>query len=454
MNTINSLLISQYNKFKIARSTTLPQSISYLLFGLYLCIKTIKFARRKLQFTYEAKFVPFIVSRIPWLLLPFAKILEKFNICFLANIACGVGHTLPELDAFFRMRHLNEIPSNKHYIWIQKSDAFAKTAIELYGHKFSFAASSTFIYNLCLPFLVGYPELILDCGHSRCKWHLTQDRKYFPAPIPNASYLYQVSKHEGQRLLSDYFQRAAKCPDYFPLADTPFDYHEIRSFIGLNVNKIALIHLKDEVRNATALITDPATYFDSIEYLKDLGYTLVFVGREKMPDCFKKFGIINYAESKIASFKNDLALFHLSSLMIMAGSGASFLADTLGKPYLYLNSWHASRPNFSKMAIFIPALIKNASGRTLSLYEQIEVYNHLEDFGAEDFPSHIYSGRNATADEILMALKELLDIMHEYQEPNLLQEKLRTTLSNVPLYYSQSRCSAYFLQKHSELIDV
>ena len=106
-----------------------------------------------------------------------------------------------------------------------------------------------------------------------------------------------------------------------------------RIFLKNTGNKIALIHMKLHVINATAAQSDPSAYELAIRRLTDDGYQVVFVGREPFPPLFAKLGVLNYSESPVASYRHDVQLFAKASMAITAGSGISCLPDCMGKPY-------------------------------------------------------------------------------------------------------------------------
>ena len=64
--------------------------------------------------------------------------------------------------------------------------------------------------------------------------------------------------------------------------------------------KLALIHVKYHVVNATARPTDPRTYLPAIRWLQEQGYRVVMIGREQMPAEFAALGgVLNYANSPL-----------------------------------------------------------------------------------------------------------------------------------------------------------
>lgn len=442
-------------EFLIARlGPRIGPMVASVLWPVYLVARFLDAILRKLnrksQIYYECRVAPFMAKNLPWLFWPIYKLLKSLNICFVVNIADGVGHIIAELDNFFRKQHLGEIAPNKRYLFIRKSSELSKACVDFYGHKFWWAIANNFIYDLLLPITVRYKDITLDSGLSRLKWQLTDNNEYY-LPLPGQTYLHRISKIDGQTRWTDYYKRRLKCSEYFPLKEATFDNSQLTKFLNGNTEKLALIHIRTRVMNATAKLTDPETYLDTLAYLSDLGYQLIFVGREKMPEAFRQYGLINYSESDIASFKNDIQLFNLADIAIIAGSGISFLADCYDKPHLYLNSWHLNRPMFSRNCICVPTLVQKPSGELLKFTEQSELYLSITE-AAEVFPAKHYQARNATPDEILMATQEMISLKENYKERSTLQEQFRQLDNKRMLGYSEVRCSEYFLKKHSGLL--
>lgn len=415
----------------------------------------IRGVARRLQFFYEAVVAPFIARYLYWFLWPVYFYLKKRNIVFVVNIAPGAGHIFFELDNYFRMIFLKDIDDRKKYVWVNKKDYFVESCIKLYGHKFSWAVSHTFIYNFFLPITMRYKDLVLDCGCSRLKWQLPLgvNFPYFSRQT-RATFIYQIPKNLGLEQVNRYYQRLKKSVGFYPMKPSAAPSREFLEFLNEDGRKIALIHAKDTVRNATAIPTDPYSYLDAICYLQQLGYRVIFVGREKMPEVFKKYSLLDYASSPITSYENDIHLFHRADVMIMSGSGISVVPDCLDKFFLYLNSWHLAIPAFSGKSIHVPTIVRKKNGHFLTFREQNTLYRSMEDQGAETFPQRLYEPKNASSDEILEALKELLELKNKFVELNPLQIKFRCLDEKAPLFYANSRCSSYFLNKYSGLLDV
>lgn len=405
---------------------------------------------QKLQVVYENYCAPFLAQKASWLLWPAYSYFKHRNYCFIANIAEGVGHILCELDYFARLQYLKKIDPCKKYVWIRKKQEFSDTCIGRYSFLFHRAFSSNLLYNLSLPLIMAFPDITLDCGLSRLKWQLPVDKRKLQN---KKGYLYQIAKQENLEKWCEYYKLKNSSASFFPLK-TPNKSKPIKELLQIQQTLIALIQLKQTIKNALALPTDPLTYVPTISYLQSLGYVVVFTGREPMPAIFNKLNVINYAESPYASFDNDLDLFSLADLVICSGSGLSFLAECQNKPYLYINSWQLASPIHSPLAIVIPTLVETKKDKQLlSFNEQIALYLSLEDQGNEVFPSTHYIARNASAEEILEGTKELLELFHGLHEENDLQILFRKNCTAGPLKHSKAHLSRYFLKIHKELLD-
>ena len=414
---------------------------------LWLVFKVVRPFYRRLRFYYECRVAPFIARNMPWLLYPFYRVIRAMNICFVVNVADGTGHILPELDNFFRKLSLGEIDSNKRYIFVRKESPFSTACVHYYRDKFWWAICSDFTYHLTLPITIRYKDIILDSGISRLKWQLDSNGNYI-VPSDGQTYLHRINKKESTKRMFDMFARRAKTEGYYPLKEADFDSAEVNGFLKGNTGKLALVHIKTNVMNATAKPTEPFTYLDALAYLSELGFRLVFVGREKMPAVFKEFGVVNYSESPIASFKNDLALFNVSEITITGAGGIAYLAAYLDKPNLYLNSWHIKSAGLSRRSICVPALVRRKGGDEYIKYPaQNELYleaTYIE--CPEVFPEDRFEARNASVDEILEATKELIALTKKNDlEWTPIQKRFGELIN------TDMRMSDYFLKKWGSL---
>ena len=408
---------------------------------------------RKLRSFYERRVVPFLAVNLPWLLWPAYKLLAALSVCFVINIVESVGHITLELDGFFRRQHLGEINPKKRYLLVMRSNHLFKSCVELYGHKFRWAISSDLVYDLLLPIILRYKDITLDVGMSGWKLKLPSNKAYY-LPVYKSCW-HRISKSEALTQWLYYWKRRSQCPEYFPMKEGILPSSQLIKFLNGNTEKLALIHIKTNVGNATAKPTDPETYLDALGYLSDLGYRLMFVGREKMPDVFRRYKIINYSESNITSFQHDVQLFNLADIAITAGSGIREIADCLGKPLVFLNSWHLPTMPLYRYCVCVPTLVQKPFGKFLKFREQFELYIRmpLRNEGGEIFPETEYRARNTTSDEILAAVQELMSLKENYQQRSALQERFRQLNKISSQTFSESRVSEYFLNKHIDLFE-
>jgi putative glycosyltransferase (TIGR04372 family) len=401
---------------------------------------------------YESQVAPVRATRATWKYWPIYKLLVTLNVRFVVNAVPAMGHNTVELDYFFRRQKAGEVSPGTRYVLLRYPNSVHRDSVALYGHRFWLTPVSRWLYNFLLPVMMRYKDVTLDCGLSRLKWQLTDDLTFAVPPI-GQTYLYQVSKQENLEAWKKYYCLRARTAGYFPLADGLKPDPELIEFLGGRTDNLALVHIKLHVVNATGAPSDPEAYLEAMTYLKQAGYRLVFVGREAMPEQFRRLGCLNYSESPIASYRHDLQIFSLAEIAITAGSGLALIPDCMGKPFVYLDSWHLGMPMWSSNCVMVPALVENRkTGERLSFSKQMRLYLSLIDRGHEVFPDGDYRARNASADEVLAAVKEVL-AMKAHQVPRSpLQEQYCRLDPNDLLGLTAARVSEYFLLKHLALL--
>ena len=426
--------------------------VAAVLWPAYHLGRLLKTTAINLQLYYELVAAPFAAVRLPWLLWPVYMLCRAAGIRFVLNSSDGTGHIIAELDSYFRMSYLEETEELRRFVWIRKSSGFTRACVGLYRHKFWWATANTLLYDLFLPITIGRKDITVDVGLARVKRQLNDEGQYSP-PDDRQTYLNIIPKRDGMAQWADYYGRRLNSRGHFPMSEADFDNSELVHFLNGGASKLALVHIKKDVVNATAKPTAPHTYLEAMSFLADLDYQLVFVGREEMPTEFRRFNTADYAGSPVASFKNDIQLFNMADVAIMSASGVALMAEVFREmPYLYLNSWHLGMPLFSRYCISVPALIQGQSGRLLTFAQQIELYESLPDPGPEIFPQGRYSARNATSEEILAGTREMVAMKEEYHERTGLQESFRQADGGRLLSQVESRCSEYFLQQHRDLL--
>jgi len=415
----------------------------------------LKYSRNlalKPQYFYECYIAKFLSLYFFFLYKPLIAYAKRKKIRFLVNVAPSVGHTTLEIDNFFRRLHLKELDPEHKYVIIVKYNSIFRDFFSLYKNRFHQAQASTLLYNLLLPFFLREKELTVDAGVSRLKWQLFPPGDPTGVTIRGRPFHFQLHLLEGNAQTRFAYERRKLCANYLPLAIDPCKSQPLLEKLKLQGQKLCLVHLKTNIMNATAACTDPKTYLPALEMLFNQGFRIVFVGREKMPEEFARFGTVNYSQSRHATFKHDILLFQACEMAIVGGSGIAFLAQCYGKPFLYLNSWHAGLSPFTEASIFIPALVRNSEGRYLSFWEQNDLYFKLQAMD-EQFPLGEYSARNADGEEILESAKELLDLMNNRSPRSFLQERyMSIDQGKGVLEFSLSRISNHFIERHQHLL--
>lgn len=404
------------------------------------------------QYVYETRIAPEIAIFGYWLVYPLARLLALQHIRFIWNMADGTGHIIPELDNFFHQEFLQELEKGVRYVLVRPKNTFSCACIKKYGHRFVFARASNLLYDLILPLVLAYPSLAHNIASSRLRWQIPEDRP-FNISKPWQTYLYIVSKEEQDILNTAWGLRRNNTTNPFPLwQKEALRNKELDTFLGDDPRPLCLVHIKTSAMNSTTLPTDPVTYIKTLQFLMDIGYRIVLVGREKMPKKFLDLGVLNYSESSIATFNNDIDLFSRSKVAIISGSGINWLAGCYGIPYLYINYWHISKTPPEKLCIAVPTLIRKKGEQTyVHAKEQMDMYYSSEDNHEELFPYHSYEPINASDDEILLAMQELVALRQQYAEPTEQQRNIYITSGYPLLELCKSRISSYFIKKHPEV---
>lgn len=404
---------------------------------------------RTLRRAYETR-IAVAIARTFWpLLLPAYLVARLLGIRFVANISDSMGHSFPEYDNFFRRLYLGELPPNRRYVLIKRSNPFARATVRAFRHRFFWACSNELIYYLTLPLIMRFDDIVADAGLSRLKWQLDKQGAYFPAF--GQPCVANVGKSVAAAQWASWYRRRAQSPGFWPIKEFRLPQEAVLELLGGSAERVALVHVKNLVVNATARATDPDTYLPALALLRENGYRLVFVGRESMPDAFRAIGVLNYAESSYATVENDIVLFAMADCAITAGSGICLLADCLNKPYVYANYWHIGFPMPSRLCVAVPTVVKTRDGEWLTFSQQSRLYHESYEPTAEVFPAHSHVAVNATAEEILAATEEMLALMESFRPRSPEQDMLARMPSAGLWEHAACRIGAYFLESHREL---
>ncbi len=257
--------------------------------------------------------------------------------------------------------------------------------------------------------------------------------------------LHEIEKH--------YFSLRKTAPGFCPMKpDYPMT-SELLDFLAEAMPKYALIQVRNSRVNATLKPTDPSTYFEAIDFLKKSGFSVVFAGREAMPEVFRDLGILNYANWKGASFFHDLQLIAGSKFVLSSASGFAYLPDVMEIPLVFSNNWipYASTPG--RFTVCTPTLLHDSDSKLMCFSDQI--YYSLEFVRENNYydPNKLnLVPRVATSRELLEATKEALSLGDSFQVPSDLQNQFKSLTFNTPFYISDARISQYFIENHQNLL--
>lgn len=398
---------------------------------------------------YDRDLVPKKAQRLNPMLIAVKHLLLFLRVRFVWNVSPTTGHNTQELDYFFRLRLVGS--ADGRVAFLRRSSRIHDDSISLYQDRFWLASNNPVLCDLLFPIIASTERLRIDCGLARGKRQLKADGSYHILS-PAYTYLGEVSKEENTLQRYRYYVLRKRTANDTPLLDGVRCDPDLARFLDNGGSKIALLHIKLDAVNATAAPTDPNAYLPAIRWLLDNRYRVVFVGREPYPAQFKEYGVVNYSESPLASYRHDIQLFALAAVAITAGSGISYLADCMNKPYVYLNSWHLAMTNPSPRCVVVPCCVRERkTGRLLTFAEQNALYFDLPDSGGERFPTDSYEGRNADTAEVLAALQETLSL--NGTEPlSAEQSRYREILPKLMRETVRSRVSQFFLDRHPELL--
>jgi len=287
---------------------------------------------------------------------------KKYNLkvrISINNIYWAVGHVYPEYDWLCRLNNYNM--KNGYalmYIYAYPSCSLTRFFKENFKHPRVKVLTSNFLYICLYSYAIRNPNKVVDVSTSSL---CSQSRE----GVISHRNVFRYKQFEYASILR------AQEKEKYPLLENYFGSHDLPSFIK-NKEKFALIQIKTQIVNATLQITSPNTYLKTINFLRNQGYQVIFVGREKMPKIFEDYGVYNYAESNFANAENDYLLNRYSKFTLSSASGFSYMADTMGTPLLSINSWYIiGYPG--RKTTNIPSRIKYR-GELLGPIAQVELF--------------------------------------------------------------------------------
>ena len=336
------------------------------------------------------------------------------------NISHGVfGHVVSEFDNYMRQRLCEGDETRRPCVLLAPPDRMTSAALEFFGD--SFEAVSTDLHHKLMGDCVAnlYPELTLDVGLSSYKV-APPSRGYRFMEMVNGQLSYRTGYLNGAFLENiRYYRRLEATEHLHPMrlnVDCPLP---LREFVSPHGKPVALLHQRQAVSAGNKVEARGSLYQPAIEYLIDKGYSPVFVGREIFPEEWKKYNVVDYANSVHATVRNDFHLFRLAALAILGASGTNMLAETQGIPYLQVNTTLFATPPFAKNAISLPALWSFAGdqeGVSAALNFMLNFFRGVQ------APANMHA-ISVTGQDVLEAVRELENLMEKDVQRSSLQER-------------------------------
>lgn len=352
----------------------------------------------------------------------------KFKRIFLvAGMITSTGHTFQENHYFNLKKKYSLLPKNYKFLFITNHNhitEFSNKFLNYYDYHVTNNYLDYFKDDLCKTYsdIVYYNHLS----------HFTLNKK-------------KISWLKGFQKQNHYYELFNKGNNFLSDLNLPKvikNNHKNEKYI--------VIHIKDEIVNATAKKTDPITYIPLLKFIRKKKYKIFFIGREKMPKIFNNYVDWNYANSSKANYLNDIKLVSNAEFSVIFGSGLVNIPMILGKYYLYLGSWHLIAPSASKNCIFIPTLLKHKkNGKILSLKENFDFFKNSK---IQIFKSDNLTPVNPNGSEILHGFKELMSLKEKHSKPNYLQRKYNNFFKDQPINYSKARISSNFIKKYKDFL--
>jgi len=381
------------------------------------------------------------VKYIYWLFYPLALYLTKNNFFIsINNIPWSPGHIYHEIDYLNRIVHSDIKFKNSRILYVYPNNKILNGVKNIISTDRVKIITSGFGNLILYPLAMLYPQIAVDASLSSINHSLARHSNS-PRHRPY-EYIFRV-------LVTSYVELLCKTSEFYPLKKNRPVNIKLKEFIGFS--KYIVIQIKDIRCNATFNPVNPETYSLVIEYFTKLGFGIVFAGREKMPEIFKRLKVINYSESIFASSSNDYDLILNSSFVIASGSGFCHIPAALDIPLLTLNSYQINGI-YSRKCIKIPSLL-NINGKKVSFAQQINYCYEQDQIGPETETPVGWEVFDATADDILYGAMELIELSKSSRFDLLTPLQIAFNSSLMPLDIplgGLSRISQFFLEKNSD----
>lgn len=391
------------------------------------------------------------------------RYLRDTNTKVLANIVFGgsPGHQIWEIDYFLRRYICGELPREGKYLWIQRNGDITSTMAHVFSDHFRNYNLGMLVHDDFFDWASEItrmvPEFGIDVGLSHIKNSVLSRTDTFVSRLGDKIY-YNMTNEAVLRATMDYHRTRSLTEGFYPWrAAMPTIDGELADLLGDKIDRLACIHFRKGYGNAGSVVP-PESLLPSLEYLRDNGFNLVKVGTEPYPEEFERYEVVNYTDSPLRSFRNDLALLGNSKLCLINASGLENIPDVMDIPTVSYARWHLNTTPYSRKTIVLPTLLFDpVRDRLLNFAEQMLFFKTRQEwwegaFFGWHFPIDRYTARVPLADEMLEAVKEAV-ALGEADVP-LSKEQLQYNQLDEfgPLSRMRTRVSQFYLERHNKLL--
>jgi len=372
------------------------------------------------------------------------------------------GHQMHELDYFLRKYLAHEIDRGITYYWIHRDSDISRAMIEVFGDRFRnynlVMVADNDLFDMAAEICRMVPELGVDVGLGHVRNSVIEREGTFISPL-NGRLHYIVTNDAVINANRTYYQLRSRTRDVDPWAEAkPAIDGPLADLIGTDGrDRIAAVHLRVHSGNA-GFAMSPDMLSASLAFLRDNGYRIVKVGTEPYPREFAAYGVVNYSESPLRCFKNDLAILANADISLINTSGLENVADVMNLPCVSFSNWPLTAVTYSKSTVVVPAVMLDAvRGRSLSFSEQIMFYRSRPEYWESEKAAHYLQGDRFGAslprsEELLAAVQEALRLGEGDLALTPLQERFKRLDAAGLMAVAESRVSDFFLQRYQHLI--
>ena len=195
----------------------------------------------------------------------------------------------------------------------------------------------------------------------------------------------------------------------------------------------------------------------AVRYIHDLGGIVIRMGDSSMQKIEGNSLIIDYANSEFCSPENDLILASNCRFFLGNSSGLLVVAEAQGIPCVGVNLAPAGAAKFwGPNDISVPKVYRRSVDNSIVSFQEV-FDSSLADyrFTSEFEKSGVYL-QESSPDEILEACREMMARFQgdrERNTDNFLQNRFNQLFTKKNYsYYSQTKFSAYFLDKYKDYL--